>query len=106
MVPDSAVSGSIAVGVLRYPVLQSLNASLLGAVRATKHDTGMAFNAVAYNPAPAVTACWSQCVNRAFKAVERMFAAGYRNFKRLVVLIAANFTGTHGIRLLGVTDLC
>jgi hypothetical protein len=77
MVPDSAVSGSIAVGVLRYPVFQTLNASLLGAVRATKHDPGMAFNAMAHNPAPAVTTCWSQCVNCAFKTVERMFGASY-----------------------------
>ena len=93
-------------------VLQVSNTLLFGAKRRAENDAGLAFDAVTDDPATAVITRRRQFVNGAFKAIERVRCTGHRNFKRLVILIPANFTRAHrlkppiSIRILIATEKC
>src|SRR5215471_10629455 len=83
---------------LRCAVLQVSNTFLFGAKCRAENDAGLAFDAVTDNPATAVITRRRQFVNGAFKAIERVRCTGHRDFKRLVILISANFTRTHRLK--------
>src|SRR5690554_6372921 len=55
------------------------------------------FHAVTDHAAPAMCARWSQLVDRAFEAVERVGAGAGAHLERLVVLVAAHVTTGHGM---------
>jgi hypothetical protein len=75
--------------------VQTLYAFLLRAIRTTEYDARLAFHSVPHNSATAVVTCWRQGMDGAFEAIEDMPSTGNGYFKRFVVLITANFTGTH-----------
>jgi hypothetical protein len=77
--------------------VQTLYAFLLRAIRTAEYDASLAFYSVPHNSTAAVVASRRQRMNRAFKAIEDMPSTGNRYLKRLVVLIAANFAGTHEV---------
>jgi hypothetical protein len=76
--------------------MQAGDALLFCTIRATKQHAGFAFNAVTDNPAAAVIASWRQSMDRALEAVERVLRSANTHLECLVILIAANFTSTHG----------
>lgn len=82
--------------LLRSAILQSADALLLRAKRATEHNASLTLGSVPDDPAATMVAGWGEGVNGALKTVEGMAAAAHRHLERLVVLIAANFAGTHG----------
>jgi hypothetical protein len=53
------------------------------------------FDTVTNDFAPTVVAHGSKLVNRAFKAIERMFCVSCDDFKRQVIIVAAYFTLCH-----------
>lgn len=60
--------------------------------RSAAEDLGSGLNAVADDPAIAVTAAWGQGVDRAFKAVEGVRDALRDNFEGFIVFVTADFT--------------
>jgi hypothetical protein len=53
------------------------------------------FHAVPKDSTIAMRADWSQRVDRALEAIERVMLAGYDHLKRLVIFIFANFACSH-----------
>ena len=58
-------------------------------------DLPIGFHTVPHDPAVAVRADRRQCVDRAFEAIECVMFSGYDHFKRLVIIILANFAFRH-----------
>ncbi len=66
-----------------------------GTVAATVGST-LGLNTVADDPDAAVFAYWSNRMNRTLEAIEGMgVTSGHRYFKRLVVVVTADFTLGH-----------
>jgi hypothetical protein len=75
-------------------IFQFRSAGSARAVDATE-NLSIRFNAVSDDPATAMRANWCKRVNRAFEAVEGVELPANDYFKRLVILIFANFAGRH-----------
>jgi hypothetical protein len=58
-------------------------------------DLSVGFNTVPDNPAVTMRTNRSECVNRALEAVEGVVLPGDHNFKRLVIVVFANFAFSH-----------
>ena len=58
-------------------------------------DLSVGFNAVSHDSAVTVRTNRSKRVNRALEAVERVVLPGDHNFKRLVIVVFANFAFSH-----------
>ena len=58
-------------------------------------DLFVRLDTVPDNPAVTVRANRGECVDRALEAVERVVLAGDHNFKRLVIVVFANFAFSH-----------
>ena len=58
-------------------------------------DLSIGFHAMTNHPAIAVWANGRQRVDRAFETIECVMLSGYDHFKRLVILIFANFACSH-----------
>jgi hypothetical protein len=84
-----------AVGGSTSRVLVCSNAGMLGAMR-TAINFAVHLDTVSDDVAIAMGALRRQCVYSAFKAVECVALAVGDDFKRFVVVVAANFTNGHG----------
>jgi hypothetical protein len=58
-------------------------------------DLSVRFHTVADHPAVTVRANWRQRVDRALEAVKGVVLSGNDHFKRLVIIIFANFAFRH-----------
>ena len=58
-------------------------------------DLSVGFNTVPDNPAVTVRTDRRQCVDRALEAVERVVLPANDYFKRLVIVVFANFAFSH-----------
>ena len=58
-------------------------------------DLSVGFNAVSHDSAVTVRTNRSKRVNRALEAIERVVLPGDDNFKRLVIVVFANFAFSH-----------
>jgi hypothetical protein len=61
----------------------------------TAKETPADLHAVPNHPAVAMLANGRDSLNRAFKAVERMFLPGSNQLKSLIVIVTTNFTRGH-----------
>jgi hypothetical protein len=69
--------------------------TILGCAVITTIEHALLLKAMPHYSCPAMLACRRQCVDRAFKAVERMGLAIHCDLKSLVIVIAASFACRH-----------
>jgi hypothetical protein len=76
------------------PIFQSMHPLRFGAMVAAKHQS-FDFKAMSDDAAVTVLAVWREGVNGAFETVEDVSLSSHNDFKRLVVLVSADFALAH-----------